>query len=67
MQKLTVHARIEVAIVAVLLLSSCTLDDQQQDEVSDIAADVAYDVVLEHEKIADLESRIEALESVNPY
>jgi hypothetical protein len=61
--KLNLHARIEIAAVAVLLLTSCTLDDQQRDEVADIAADVAHDTVLEHDAVLDLESRVSEIES----
>lgn len=61
--KFTIHAKVEVAIVAALLLGSCSLTDAQKDEVGDIAGDVAYDIVLEHEKITDLESRVSEIES----
>lgn len=69
MRRITSHARIEVALATVFLLGSCTgnstksqFNDQEMDEISDISAAVAYDVVLEHEKIANLERRIKALE-----
>lgn len=60
--KLNLHARIEIAAVATLMLTSCSLDDQQRDEVADIADDVAYDTVLEHESVTDLEARVSAIE-----
>ncbi len=48
-----------------LALAGCdgiALNDRQRDEVGDIAGDVAYDAVSEHEKIKELEARIEQLE-----
>lgn len=63
------HARIEIAIAAILILGSCSnsefkskFNDVERDEIGDIAGDVSYDTVLEHEKVRELESRIEALE-----
>lgn len=61
--RLNLHARTEIALVAALLLTSCQLDDEQRDEVADIADDVAYDTVLEHDRINELENRIEEIES----
>lgn len=70
--KLTRHAKIELALATALLLGCCADDpysfdyefsDSERDEIADLSADVAYDVVLEHEKVRDLESRLEALES----
>lgn len=72
MGKLTLHAKIEIGLAAMLLLGSCANDpydfdyefsDTERDEIADVAADVAYDVVLEHEKISEMESRIEEIES----
>ena len=58
------------ALLFVLLIMGCdatSLNDRQRDEVGDIAEDIAYDsayeVVNEHEKIKELESRIETLEA----
>jgi len=70
MGKLTLHARVEIALLGALLLGSCSssgeyeyqLSDEERDEIADVAADVAYDVVLEHEKVTELESRVEELE-----
>jgi hypothetical protein len=71
MPRVSLHAQIEIALVALLLLGSCSsgsdvfehnLSDEERDEVADIAADVAYDTVLEHEKINELESRLEEVE-----
>jgi outer membrane biogenesis lipoprotein LolB len=56
--KLNPHARIEIAAIAVLLLCSCTLDDNQRDEVEDIA----YDTVLEHDTVIDLQNRVSEIE-----
>lgn len=50
------------ALVLVLAGCSSGLNDQQRDEVGDIAGDVAYDTVTEHEKVKELESRIDELE-----
>jgi hypothetical protein len=62
MLKLNLHARIEIAVVAALLLGSCDgpgLSDKQRDEVEDIADAVAGD----NDKINELESRISEVES----
>jgi hypothetical protein len=47
MLKLNLHARIEIAVVAVLLLGSCDggLSDERRDEIADIAADAAADMI----------------------
>jgi hypothetical protein len=48
-----------------LALCGCdgpSLTDKQRDEVGDIAGDVAYDTVTEHEKVKELEARIDELE-----
>jgi hypothetical protein len=63
--RLNLHARIEIGLVAVLLLGSCDgpgLSNKQRDEVGDIAGDVAGDVVTDDEKVRELERRIEAIE-----
>lgn len=63
--RINLHARIELAAVAVLLLASCDgpgLSNKQRDEVGDIAGDVAGDVVSDDSKVRDLESRVEAIE-----
>lgn len=60
--RLTLHARIEFALAAALLLTSCQMDDEQRDEVADMADNVAYDTVLEHDRINELESRVSAIE-----
>ena len=57
--RLNLHARMEIAAVAALLLGSCagdgpSLTDKQRDEVSDVAADAAA------EQVSDLESRVGA-------
>ncbi|MCA3740693.1 hypothetical protein [Phenylobacterium sp.] len=55
-----------VTAVALLLLSACGepgLNERQQDEASDLAADVATDIVSESERIAALEARVEELEA----
>lgn len=57
--QLTLHARIEIGLAAILLLGSCggpSLSDKQKDEVADIADDAAPDT-------SSLESRIDQLES----
>ena len=69
MAKLSLHARTEIALAALLLLGSCSGDgydqfsDAERDEIGDVAGDVAYDIVLEHEKIQALESRLSEIES----
>ena len=70
MRKLNAHARIEIALVTALLLGSCSSDDieyqftdAERDEISDVAGNVAYDIVLEHEKVIELENRVAEIES----
>ena len=62
--RLNLHARIEIAAVAVLLLGSCdrnpALSEKQRDEVSSIANDAAFEAV--NSKVSDLEERVAALE-----
>lgn len=64
---MSTHSRSELALVALLLLGSCgngnQFNDKERDEIEDLAGDVAYDTVLEHEKIEEMESRLEELES----
>jgi hypothetical protein len=67
--RLNLHAKIEIAIVAALLLGSCASDpyksefsDAERDEIGDIAGDVAGDVIGEDDKLRELEGRIEAIE-----
>lgn len=65
--RFTLHARIEIAVVATLLLGSCfdgpSLTDKQRDEVEDIAGDAAADAIAEDGKVQELESRIAEIES----
>ena len=57
-------------LAGALVLAGCGDDaafkheftDAERDEIADVAADTAYDTVLEHEKVQDLESRIAELE-----
>lgn len=62
--RLNLHARIEIAAVALLLLGSCdsnpALTEKQRDEVSDIAGDAAFEAV--NSKVSALEDRVDALE-----
>lgn len=64
--KISTHIRVELALVSLLLLGSCgngnQFNDKERDEIEDLAGDTAYDTVLEHEKIQELESRLEELE-----
>jgi hypothetical protein len=64
--KMSIHSRVELALASLLLLGSCgdgnQFNDKERDEIEDIAGDTAYDTVPEHEKVKELESRIEALE-----
>ena len=49
-----------------LILAGCdgpSLSDKQQDEVGDIAGDVAVDMIDDSSRISELEARIEQLES----
>ena len=62
---LNLHTRIEIAVVAALLLGSCSGDGKRlysHDEIEDIASDVASDAIADSEKVRELERRIEALE-----
>lgn len=55
-----------LAAMALLLLAGCADREETQDAAADAAADAAYDAVADagfEERIADLESRIEELES----
>lgn len=66
--RLTIHAKIEVSAVMLLLLASCNssgnqFSDKERDEIEDLAGDIAYDTVLEHEKVTNLESRVSEIES----
>lgn len=61
--KLNLHARIEVALAAVLLLGSCGTDgnhfsDAERDEIADIAGDGNADA----NEFSALQSRVEAIE-----
>ena len=63
--RLNRHARIEIGIVAALLLGSCDgpgLSNKQRDEVGDIAGDVAGDAIADDDKVRELEDRITAIE-----
>lgn len=62
--RLNLHARIEIAAVAALLLGSCSGDGPRlytHDEIADIAADAAADVAAE--QVSELESRVAEIES----
>ena len=66
--RLTIHARIEIGAVLLLLLASCSssgnqFSDKERDEIGDLAGDVAFNTVLEHETITDLEGRVSEIES----
>ena len=64
--RLNLHARIEISVVAALLLGSCSGDGPRlytHDEIADIAGDAAGDVIADDDKVRELESRIEAIES----
>lgn len=55
--KLTLHARIEIGIVAVLLLASCKPSVDERIEVADVnARNAIY-------KVNELESRVSEIES----
>jgi uncharacterized protein YceH (UPF0502 family) len=54
------------ALAVALLLSACGqpgLNERQQDEAADLAADVATDTIDESRRIAALEIRVEELEA----
>lgn len=64
--RLNLHAKTELGLALVLFLGSCDgpgLSDKQRDEVGDIAGDEAGDAISDDDKIRNLESRIEAIES----
>ena len=68
--RLNLHARIEIAIIAMLLLGSCgsesyrsEFSDAEMDEISDIAGDACADAIADDETIADLQSRVSDIES----
>lgn len=64
MFKLNLHARIELALAATLLLGSCSGDGPRlytHDEIADIAADAAADVAAE--QVSELESRVVEIKS----
>jgi hypothetical protein len=63
--RLNQHARIEIGIVMVVILGSCSGDGKRlysHDEIEDIASDVAYDAVVDSDKTREIEGRIEAIE-----
>lgn len=63
--RLNLHARIEIAAAAALLLGSCAGDGPRlysHDEIEDIASDVASDAIADSERLSDLESRISTIE-----
>ena len=66
--RLTIHARVEISAIMLLLLASCNssgsqFSDKERDEIEDLAGDAAYDTVLEHKKVTELEGRIAEIES----
>jgi polyhydroxyalkanoate synthesis regulator phasin len=67
--KLNMHARIEIAAILLIALTSCSnkfqyqFNDKERDEIEDLAGDVAYDVVLEHENVKALERRVAEIEA----
>lgn len=70
MGKPSLHARTEIVLAVALLLGSCSsggyeyqFSDAERDEIADVAGDVAYDTVLEHEKVKELERRLVDVES----
>jgi hypothetical protein len=44
-------------------LSSCALTDKQRDDVADIASDAAVDAINDSDKISQIESRLDEIES----
>lgn len=62
--RLNIHAKIEIAAVALLLLGSCgtssgnKFSDAERDEIADIAGDGN----VSQEDFAELQGRVEALE-----
>lgn len=58
------------AILSALALAACDqpgLNERQQDEVVDLASDAAQDTLDQSARIAELEARIEELESRQAY
>lgn len=49
-------------LAATLVLSGCTLNDNQRDEVSEIASAEAHDAVAQSQRLQELEDRITDLE-----
>ena len=64
MFKLNLHARIELALAAALLLGSCdgSLSDHQTDQVTDVANSAAEVAIEQSEKIANIESTCDDVE-----
>ena len=65
--RFTIHAKIEVSAIMLLLLASCNsngnqFSDKERDEIEDLAGGIAYDTVIYHEKVTDLESRVSRVE-----
>lgn len=67
--KLNMHARVEIAAILLIAHTSCSnkfqyqFNDKERDEIEDVAGDIAYDTVLEHEKIKEIESRLAEIEA----
>jgi hypothetical protein len=62
MMKLTLNARIELALATALLLGSCdgpAFNEKERDEILDIASDEAVDP----DEFANLQRRVEEIES----
>lgn len=49
-------------LFALLAVGGCTLNDNQRDEVSEIASAEARDAVAESQRVQELEERIDDLE-----
>ena len=61
---LTRHAEVEIAIVAALLLGSCTPDWEDKLDVADVnARNAIYRVNAVESRVDDLESQISEIES----
>ena len=64
--RLTVHARVELSAIMLLLLTSCNrsdgpLTEKERDEVADIALDSAVDAIADsniEERISEIENRL---------